>query len=180
MAELWFGVELGAIRQVSFVVDDIEREMEHWTRTLGVGPFFYLEHFPLFDAKHRGEPATLDLDVALTFTGSTCIELIRQNGDAPSPFREWVTARGYGLHHVGLFTRTFDTDLSRRTKSGAKVIASATVAIGGRCAYLETVPAAGSVLELIEVTPPVEEFFGMIHGAARSWDGTDPVRRLGP
>lgn len=180
MGELWFGVELGGIKQVSFVVGDIEREMEHWTRTLGVGPFFYLEHFPLFEAKYRGEVTSLDLDVALAFTGATCIELIRQNGDAPSPFRELVNDRGYGFHHLGLFTRTFDAELSERTKRGAKVFASATVAIGGRCAYLETESGVGSVLELIEVTPPVEEFFGMIHGAARSWDGTEPVRRLGP
>jgi hypothetical protein len=180
MEPLSFGRELGAIKQVSFVVDDIEREMDHWSGTLGVGPFFYLRHFPLLDATYRNDRTAIDVDVALAFTGSTCIEFIRQNGDAPSPFREWVTARGYGFHHFGLFTRTLDAELSEHTRRGAKVFASATVAIGGRCAYLETESPLGSVLELIEVTPPVEQFFSMIHGAARSWDGTDPVRRLGP
>lgn len=122
----------------------------------------------------------MDVDVALAFTGATCIELIRPNDDRPSPFREWVKARGHGFHHVGLFTRTFDAELSRRVQAGAKVIASATVAIGGRCAYHEAESSLGSVLELIEVTPPVEDFFGMVHAAAGAWDGSDPLRRLGP
>ena len=57
-------------------------------------------------------------------------------------------------------------------------VASGSVALGGRCAYLETTSGVGAVLELIEITPPVEDFFGMVHAAAQSWDGSEPVRRL--
>jgi hypothetical protein len=176
---LAFGASLGTVMQVSFVVDDIEREMEHWTRTLRVGPFFYLPHFPILDAEFHGSPITIDVDIALAFSGTTCFELIRQNDETPSPFRASST-RVAGLHHWGVSTRTFEADLEQSGKSGMTCIASGRVALGGRCAYLETGTRLGALVELIEITPSVEQFFAMIQAAAQGWDGSDPVRRMGP
>ena len=97
--------------QISYVVEDIEREMQRWTQELGVGPFFYLPHFPVEDAMHRGSPSHADIDVALAFNGSMCFELIRQNNHAPSVFRELIDSRGYGFHHWAVSTRDFDAEL---------------------------------------------------------------------
>ncbi|HET7539804.1 MAG TPA: VOC family protein [Polyangiaceae bacterium] len=168
----------GEFLQLCFVVDDLERELEHWTRTLRVGPFFHLPHFPLLEAQYRGRRIAPDLDIALAFAGTTCIELLRQNDDTPSPFRAHVQARGFGFQHTAVTTGAFDDTLREREKSGMSVVGSATVGLGGRVAYLETTSSLGTLLELIEITPPVEQFFGMIRAAAESWDGTDPVRRL--
>jgi hypothetical protein len=165
-------------KQLCFVVDDIHRELEHWTRTLRVGPFFYLPHFPLLEARYRGEPVAPDLDVALAFDGTTCIELVRQNDDSPSPFRDFVKTRGFGFHHSAVFSRAFDDELREREKSGTSIVGSANVGLGGRCAFLETKSTLGALLELIEITPPVEQFFTMVRAAAESWDGADPVRTL--
>ncbi|HEY0467257.1 MAG TPA: VOC family protein [Polyangiaceae bacterium] len=178
MDKLSFGMPLGTAMQVGFLVEDMNRELEHWTRTLRVGPFFYLPHFPLVEAHYRGAQVSPDLDVALAFSGTTCFELIHQNDDAPSPFREALTARGYGFHHWAVASRTFEDDLREREKSGMAIVASATVGLGGRCAYLETRSTLGAMLELIEITPPVEQFLAMIHAAAEAWDGSDPVRHL--
>jgi hypothetical protein len=164
--------------QFSFVVDDIEREMEHWTRTLRVGPFFYLPHFPILDAEFHGNPITVDLDIALAFSGTTCFELICQNDETPSPFRASTTTRVAGFHHWGVSTRTFDAALEQGRESGMTCIASGRVALGGRCAYLETGTRLGALIELIEITPSVEQFFATIQAAAQAWDGSDPVRRV--
>jgi Glyoxalase/Bleomycin resistance protein/Dioxygenase superfamily len=180
MEKTSFSFSLGAVMQVAFVVDDMERELEHWTRTLRVGPFFYLPHFPLINAQYRGSPIALDIAVALAFSGTTCYELIRQNSDAPSPFQKTPTERRYGFHHWAIPTRTFDTDLAERQRSGMTLVASATVGLGGRVAYLETASQLGGMLELLEFTPDVEGVFSMIHAASESWDGTDPVRQIGP
>ncbi|HEX4476271.1 MAG TPA: VOC family protein [Polyangiaceae bacterium] len=175
-----FPLPTGAVVQMAYVVDDIESAMAHWTRALGVGPFFHLPHFPLLDVRYRGEPSDLDIDVALTFNGPMCIELIRQNDGAPSIFREVIDTRGYGFHHWAVATSTFDVDLARYRARGNDVVSSGTVAIGARVAYLGTQDALGSMLEIIEVTPAVDEFFGMVREAAQSWDGSAPVRLLGP
>jgi hypothetical protein len=176
---LSFGSPVGAIMQVAHVVEDMEREMERWASELGVGPFFYIRHFPVVNSMYRGQPASLDIDVALAFSGSMCIELVRQNDRAPSVYREVVDARGYGFHHWGVSAREFDTELARRATAGVEVVASGSVSMGSRAAYLKTGSAIGGLLEIIEITPPVEEFFGMVHAAARSWDGKDPIRVLG-
>lgn len=47
-------------------------------------------------------------------------------------------------------------------------------------AYFETASRLGALLELIEITRSVEPFFAMIHAAAQTWDGADPVRLLTP
>ena len=60
------------------------------------------------------------------------------------------------------------------------LVASASVGLGGRVAYLETASRLGALLEVIEFTPAVEGVFGMIRAASESWDGTDPVRQMGP
>lgn len=178
MEKLSFGPKIGAVFQVSYVVSDIEREMERWTRMLGVGPFFLIRHFPLSQARYRGEPTDLDLDIALAFSGSMCFELIRQNNNAPSVFRELIAARGYGFHHWALSTGSFEADLARHEAAGSKAASTGVTGLGTRAAYLDTVSTLGGMLELIEVNPAVDAFFGMMHGAASNWDGADPVRTL--
>lgn len=172
----------GRVMQVAFVVDDIERELDRWTRELRVGPFFYVHHFPIVEAQYRGEATTLDVDVALAFSGSMCIELIRQNNAAASPYRDTTGPEGWrhgAPHHYAVPTRNFDADSAQRVREGQTLVASGKVAVGGRVAYFSsrTLPA---LIELIEITPQASEFFAMVHGAAQSWDGSEPVRRLGP
>jgi len=166
--------------QASYVEEDIEREMQRWTRELGIGPFFYLPRFPVQDVLHRGSSAHADIDIALAFSGSMCFELIHQNDRAPSVFREVIEARGYGFHHWPVSTREFDTELPRWERTGAVVAASGRVVVGARTAYIDTMASLGGMLEIIEITPAVEEFFGMIRAASTSWDGRDPVRVLEP
>ncbi|HTQ08227.1 MAG TPA: VOC family protein [Polyangiaceae bacterium] len=180
MEHLSFGPALGGVMQVAFVVSDIEREMERFTRAFNVGPFFYLPHFPLLSAQFRGKPTSPDIDVAMAFSGTTCFELVRQRCQTPSPFLETVATRGFGLHHFAVPTRTFDADVAEREKSGLSLLGSAAVALGGRTAFFDAASTLGAMLELIEMTPPVEQIFAMIQAAARDWDGADPVRRLGP
>lgn len=170
----------GVVAQVAHVVENIDREMERWTAELGLGPFFVIRHFAVHDVIYRGKPAVLDLDVALVFRGSMCFELIQQHNQAPSVYRELVESRGYGFHHFGIATRQFDADLARRAKAGAEITSSGTTGFGSRVAYLDTVATLGGATELIEMTPPVEDLFGMMYHAAESWDGRDPVRALGP
>ena len=180
MEPLLFGPFLGQVMQVAFVVEDIEREMKRWTRELGVGPFFYLPHFPVEDAVHRGSPSHADIDVALAFSGSMSFELIRQNNRAPSVFREMIDSRGYGFHHWAVSTRDFDAELRRRESAGSGVASSCRVTVGARTAFFDTPASLGGMLEVIEVTPAVEDLFGMMSAASKSWDGSDPVRVMGP
>src|SRR6478752_4812081 len=174
------GLRGGSIVQVAHIVEDLQASMQRWTRQSGVGPFFVIEHFPLKNVLHRGEPCDLDIHVALTFSGSTCFELIQQNDQTPSVYREVIARRGYGLHHVAIATDTFDAEVAKRSAAGDSIIASALVGVGARVAYVDTFSELGCLLEIIELAPPVEQLFGFIQTSCAGWDGKDPVRQLPP
>lgn len=178
---LSFGQPLGAIMQVAYVVEDIEKAMEHWTNTLGVGPFFLFEHFALEDYRYRGKPSDLDITIALGFSGSMCFELIVQNSKSPSVYSEVIENRGYGFHHWAVSTDDFDGDLARYIAAGNSEVLYGRVPdpINARAAYVDTMTELGGMIELIEIKPAVEGMFSAIKDAAINWDGKDPIRTLG-
>ena len=45
----------GAVRQAGYVVRDIEAAMDYWSRTLGIGPWYYNPKVPIKNFTYRGE-----------------------------------------------------------------------------------------------------------------------------
>lgn len=177
---LAFGQPLGSIMQVAYIVENVEEAMRRWTRNLGVGPFFLLEHFPLRDAQYRGQPTELDINIALAYSGGMCFELIQQNDDTPSVYRDVIAERGYGFHHWALSTRDFDGDVARYQSDKAELALYGVAAVGARAAYMDTRATLGGMIELIEIKPEVEALFSTICSASENWNGEDPVRDFQP
>ena len=71
-------VFFGEIRQLGYVVPDIEAAMDHWSRVLGVGPFFYAPRVPVEKFTYKGEPSSPITSVALANSGPVQVELIQQ------------------------------------------------------------------------------------------------------
>ena len=44
---------LHTVRQVAYVVRDMEQALKYWTEYLRAGPFFILEHAPLENQKYQ-------------------------------------------------------------------------------------------------------------------------------
>ena len=55
---------LGVIRQTAFVVDDIEREANHWVNFNGIGPWF-LYNVDIADTTYRGETVRMKARMGL-------------------------------------------------------------------------------------------------------------------
>ncbi|MFQ5515569.1 MAG: VOC family protein [Myxococcota bacterium] len=170
----------GKIRQNGYVVRDIEAAMKHWTEVLGVGPFFYLEGAPIEEFRYRGKPSDLRVSIALAHWGSLQIELIQQRNAAPSMYRDFLEAGHEGLQHVACWTERFDADLSRLLAAGHEVGQSGQVGgPEGRFVYFATQAHPGTVIELSEISGPKGKAFEHIAEVARTWDGSDPIRRIG-
>jgi len=177
---LSFGQPLGGIMQVAYVVEDIEKAMHHWSKKVGVGPFFLFEHFALEDYRYRGEPSDLDITLAMAFSGSMCFELIVQHSKSPSVYTDVIKDKGYGFHHWGVSTANFDEDLANYIASGNDEVLYGRVApVDARAAYVDTMAELGGMIELIEIKPAVEDLFAAIKEPSVNWDGKDPVRTLG-
>lgn len=173
-----FGPALGEIMQVAYVVPDIGEAMKRWTGQLGVGPFFHFPKFPLLDAQYRGKPCDFDVDLALAYSGGMCFELIQQNNDAPSVYREIIDRRGYGFHHWAISTRDIDGLIAAYRARGFQLALHGVAAVGARAAYIDTSELLGGMVELIELKPAVEGLFATIRDASVDWDGSEPVRSL--
>ena len=47
---------LGPVMQLAWLPEDFDAALEHWTKTMGVGPFFIMENIALADMRYMGEP----------------------------------------------------------------------------------------------------------------------------
>jgi hypothetical protein len=165
------------IIQNSWVVPDIDAAMRQWVRTTGIGPFFVVKGVTLDDQCYRGKPAAKSIDVtfALAQAGDIQIELVEQHNDVKSAYRDLVPAGRSGFHHMALYSHDYDADLADYTRAGFDVAFSGAFA-GKRFCYVDTSPAIGYMMELIEASEAQAGFFEKIIAAAKDWDGTDPVR----
>jgi hypothetical protein len=166
----------GEIRQAGYVVADIEAAMDHWSRVLGVGPFFYNDRVPIENYVYKGTRYEPHNSVALANSGSLQIELIQTRNDVPSMYRDFTQAGNTGLQHVAYWTESYDADLVRLVAQGFKPVMGGEVGENGRFIYFDTEYHPGTVIELSEVLGPKGTMFRMIREAAEGWDGSDPIR----
>lgn len=178
-----WGQPLDGIMQVAYVVPDIHAAMHTYQQRLNLGPWFLFEHFEFQWLEYRGREATLDVTLALANSGSMTFELIQQNDDTPSAYREIVEKRGYGFHHLAIAAppAEYDATVARYRTQGYDLVFEGAVGVGARASYVDTTPDLGGMLEIIEVTPPVEWLFTHVRHASVGWDRvTEPVRVLAP
>jgi hypothetical protein len=90
----------GPLRQMGFVVRDIDKAMRHWVEVCGVGPWFVTEKLPLdaFWYKERRYD-NIHLTIALANSGDVQLELIQQRDETPSMGRDFLAAGHEGLQH---------------------------------------------------------------------------------
>lgn len=167
---------LGPIRQLGYVVPDIEAAMEYWRKVMGVGPWFYNPRVPIEDYRYDGRSYTPHNSVALANSGYVQVELIQTRDDTPSMYRDFMRAGRDGLQHVAFWTQDYDADLARMIDLGRAPLMSGKVGADGRFVYFRDEGYPGAVIELSEVMGPKGRMFDMIRDAAVNWDGHDAIR----
>lgn len=167
---------LGEIRQLGYVVDDIEVAMKYWTETMGVGPWYYNPKVPIEDYHYDGEPHEVHNSVALANSGFVQVELIQTRNDVPSMYRDFQRAGRLGLQHVAYWTESFEADLTSLEARGFRVKMGGKVGEQGRFVYFDKELHPGTVIELSEVVGPKGRLFRTIREASMGWDGADPIR----
>jgi len=167
---------IGPVMQIAFVPADFDAALAHWTGVMGVGPFFLFENMQLADSRYLGAPNACVFSIALAYWGDVQIELIRQENDAPSIYRD---ARGPGLHHTCVLTADLAAARATAESLGGTVLVEGHVAPDGGVIYVDMGAGPGSIVEILQPASGMTDLFAMIHAASRDWDGTDPLRRLG-
>jgi hypothetical protein len=141
-------VEFNKLSQVAIVVRDLKVSMKHFWEELGVGPWKVWRFGPhnLTDMTLRGQPAEYSFIVGMAYVGDVSIELV-QHLEGNSIFREFLTKKGEGVHHLKCTSPDAESIVQRFTQEGGKVLQSARIG-GAAFHYLDTESKLGIILEL--------------------------------
>jgi len=171
---------LGSVRQLGFVVHDLDLALEYWTKTLGVGPFFTIRKITPEQWRYREQPSPAAcVSLALANSGDVQIEIIQQHDDHPSVGRDFLASGRQGFNHVSSWrTRAeYDATMARMQAGVTAVIHEGVVpGSGERFAYLATDSGPGGFLfEPADVMDTCHPLMQMAANAARDWDGRHPI-----
>jgi hypothetical protein len=176
---LSFGQPVKGIMQVAYVVPDLRAAIAEWVETLNVGPWFVLDNYRVQNHLYRGKPTDAGFSIALSFAGHMNIELIQALDDHPSVYKEHIESRGYGFHHWGVVTPDFDRDRERYLAKGMAIAMSMNITGAGRVVFFDSHGKLPGFIEMIEAHPVMERIWASFYGASRSWDGANPIRKVG-
>ena len=170
---------LGRAAQWGCVVRDIEAGMRDWTRLLGIGPWILVRDFSAYSFTHRGQVVFPQLTVAITYFGDIQVELIEQRNDAPSPYREFLSAGREGIQHLGFWPADFAAARAAVEASGhAPVFFAQPNAPVNPTIYFEAPERIGPMIELSEIPEPRKRAYARMRELAENWDGSQPVREF--
>lgn len=170
----------GAMRQIGFVVVDLQKSMRHWAEVCTVGPWFWFEKSAFISYKYRGQLYdTLDVTVGFANSGDLQIELIQQRCNTPSMYRDFLSKHpSGGLQHWSSWPVDYKDRYDAAVKAGY-TIGMEGDHVRGPFVYFDNEGGyPGSVIEMSELTPGRKEFFDMVRDAAIGWDGRDPIRKI--
>ena len=171
----------GAVRQVGYVVKDIEKAMERWVK-LGVGPWFYKEDVGSTEFRYYGKPSRIPkVSIALANSGDLQLELIQQRDDAPSLYLDTLKKNGEIAQHIAYWTPDRFVEICAQLKALGYVEGHAgrMGANRGPYAYFIHPGLPSAMLEISDSSGGKAEYFSEVRKAAENWDGKDPIRRIG-
>jgi hypothetical protein len=167
----------GPIRQIGYVVSDLDRAMAGWLE-LGIGPWFVMRGVPI-RALYRGGPCETAISMALANSGDMQIELIAPDDEGPSIYSEFLASGREGYHQLAYWTDDFDATMSAVADAGWPVVWLGDETVGTRFAYCEPPGSPATIIEIMELNDATSGMGKFVSEAAATWDGSDPIRNLG-
>lgn len=165
---------------VAYVGTDLDKMVDRMLQS-GIGPFYYSRDLHL-NALYRGERHDLVISVAFAYIDDQMIELVVQDNDAPSSFREYLDRHpDGGLHHIAYMSNDLDgsiEELKRRGKEFVRV--QEFLGPDGKPVeiYLEPKGAEDPIFMQIVLPSAWDGGFDKLQQAARTWDGSKPKRDM--
>jgi hypothetical protein len=168
----------GPVTQNGYIVRDLDAAVHYWTMTLGIGPFYVVPRLTFESYTYRGIDCMPEIRIALANSGGLQIELIQPLNDEHSYYKDFLEKNGSGLQHISVWSRSHDQDLERFRQLGLTAIVQCVISGGVRASFYGDESKTGAVVEVLDLTPPMNDIFTMIRAAAVGWDGANPVRTL--
>jgi hypothetical protein len=157
------GSGLPCVHHVGLVVRDREKTLGGLLGLLDGGAFRSDVPFP--PARFRTGIAVAHLKLGFAWIGNMLVEVIEPQDDQSLQGR-FLKDHGDGLHHLGFVVQSIERQLAGMGIARAELLADGTIAGNDvKWAYIDSDIVPGTVLELIELNPASEQFFGAVYSA---------------
>jgi catechol 2,3-dioxygenase-like lactoylglutathione lyase family enzyme len=149
--------------QVAFVVDDLDRAVDKFTKIYGIQSWNVwsgLAHGQI-NKVYRGKPGNYEFSCAYGFVGDLMVELCHHDG-GESVYKDWLDSNGPSLHHLGFRLETkqeLEEAAASFERQGAPLAMGGEIEGLGIWAYYDTVDQLGCFTELYWSAPAVLEIF---------------------
>lgn len=161
-----------AINQLGYVVDDLEKAARAHSALFGSGPFVWFSAPAPARTVFRGKEVENTMDVAYGMYGDLQIEFIKPTSDDPTPYNEI----GTGFNHFSVWVDDFDAAVKDFEDAGFEVAMLMESSQGLKVAYVDCLDVWG---HFVEIHNPQPYLVDMCRDLAKSWDGSDPFRKMG-
>jgi len=153
------GELLSKLHHLAVIVKDLDEAVEYY-QALGIGPFEPVKVVHT-DRMLYGKPAPPDIkNIAKGGRmGPIWLELI-QPVSGKYIHKEFLDGRGEGINHICFLVDDIEEAMSIMAEAGFKVIVYQKNEGGGGMAFFDTDKVGGVVIELEELPPGVDEFYG--------------------
>ena len=144
-------IKVSELYQVGIVVHDIEKSIEHYQNTFGIGPWGTMNVDPSIfsEMTYHGRPVQHRFRAAFAMVGPMQLELI-QPVEGDNIYSDFLTEHREGVHHLGhVRVANLAEAIQTLEKEGFPCLQSGR-SPGGGYAYIDTVNALGVVIELLE------------------------------
>ena len=143
-----------SVGQLGFVVKDVDKLVRQYYSQFGIGDWkFYYYGEPLLKfMNYHGQPAKYLSKIALSYFGTTRIELI-QPLKGHTIYTDFIQKHGYGLQHLGIYVEDIEAELEKTRAEGIDVVMDGGgfgLDGDGKYAYLDTEKRFGITYELIQ------------------------------
>jgi len=163
----------GPIRQIAYLVEDLDASLERWSRFSGIGPWTIYRNVVL-TGRYQGQDTVVRMDVGLSYQGDLQIEIIRPSSQTPSPYQDPKGNTLVGMHHVAWMTDDLARDIVRAEERGLTRVFEAQNPVTN-VAYFASANEPGMLFEVMQASPILLEGFAQGAEASRNWDGREHI-----
>ncbi|MFG6502280.1 VOC family protein [Microbacterium sp. P05] len=168
-------IDMGRMRQIAFVVPDLDEATVGWHRSTNAGPF-YIDRHVRPNITYRGTlGAPLEYSAAFAGLGDVMLELIEQHSDEPSVYRDTFAPGTGGVHHLGYIVPTLDGAIEHFRSAGVEP--AMIVHDSDPLIYFDTRSTTGGLMtELLVSGNERGDLFERVIASGRNWNGEHPIR----
>lgn len=113
---LTINMELPPVTQIGVVVKDLDKSMELYSKTFGIGPFDRVFEVVPDKNWYMGEQSPVRLKAGQARWGTMEYELI-QPMEGKSVHQDFLDVHGEGLHHLAVDVRDYDEIVQKMTQA---------------------------------------------------------------